>query len=34
VEAWIAKNSREALAWVLFLVGFYLAGGAWNALGG
>jgi hypothetical protein len=34
VEAWIAKNSREALAWVLFLVGLYVAGGAWNALGG
>jgi Sap, sulfolipid-1-addressing protein len=33
VEAWMSRNSRELTAWILFLVGFYLAGSAAAALG-
>lgn len=33
VEQWMTKHSREGLAWVLFLLGLYLAGGALRALG-
>lgn len=33
LEAWLSRNSREALAWVLFLLGLYLTGGAAQALG-
>lgn len=32
-EAWITRNSREAMAWVAFLLGFYLVGDASGALG-
>jgi len=32
VEAWLSRNSRETLAWVLFLLGLYLASGAADAL--
>ncbi|WP_324275021.1 GAP family protein [Blastococcus brunescens] len=28
LEAWLSRNSRETLAWVLFLLGLYVAGGA------
>ena len=33
VDAWMSRNSREMTAWILFLVGFYLAGNAVAALG-
>jgi hypothetical protein len=33
LEAWLSRNSREALAWVLFLLGVYLTGGALQSLG-
>ncbi len=33
LESWLVKNSREALAWVLFLLGLYLTTGAASALG-
>ena len=33
LEAWLSRNSREALAWVLFILGVYLTGGALQALG-
>lgn len=33
LEGWLSRNSREALAWVLFLLGLYLTGGALQALG-
>ncbi|MFT4288817.1 hypothetical protein [Nocardioides sp.] len=33
IEAWLSRNSRETLAWVvLFLLGFYLASGAAEVL--
>jgi cytochrome c biogenesis protein CcdA len=28
LEAWLSRNSGEALAWVLFLLGLYVVGGA------
>jgi hypothetical protein len=31
-EGWLSRNSREAIAWVLFLLGMYLTGGAVGAL--
>jgi hypothetical protein len=31
-ERWLSRNSREAIAWVLFLLGLYLAAGAVQAL--
>ena len=33
LEAWLSRNAREALAWVLFVLGLYLTGGAVQALG-
>ncbi|MDT0200526.1 GAP family protein [Nocardioides sp. AE5] len=33
IEAWLSRNSGEAIAWVLFLVGLYLAAGAAQDLG-
>jgi hypothetical protein len=33
VEAWLSRNSREAIAWVLFILGLYLAAGALTDLG-
>lgn len=33
IERWMTKNSRETIAWVLFIVGLYLTGGAIDALG-
>ncbi|MCK6208991.1 GAP family protein [Georgenia sp. EYE_87] len=33
LEDWLSRNSREALAWVLFFLGLYLTGGAVQALG-
>ncbi|MDP3892451.1 MAG: GAP family protein [Nocardioides sp.] len=32
-EAWMARSSREAIAWVCFLLGLYLAAGAAAELG-
>jgi cytochrome c biogenesis protein CcdA len=31
-EGWLSRNSREAIAWVLFLLGLYLTAGAVDAL--
>jgi hypothetical protein len=31
-EGWLSRNSREAVAWVLFLLGLYLTAGAVDAL--
>lgn len=33
LEALLSRNANEALAWVVFLVGLYIAGDGWNALG-
>lgn len=33
LSEWLERNSREALCWVLFLVGLYLLGGAATELG-
>ena len=33
IERWMSRNPREAVAWVLCLVGLYLVGGAVNGLG-
>ncbi len=32
LESWMVRNSRETTAWILFLLGLYLAGGAAGAL--
>jgi cytochrome c biogenesis protein CcdA len=33
VEAWLSRNSREAIAWVLFILGLYLTANALTDLG-
>lgn len=33
LEASLSRNANEAMAWVVFLVGLYLVGEGWNALG-
>jgi hypothetical protein len=33
LEATLSRNANEAMAWVVFLVGLYLVGEGWNALG-
>jgi hypothetical protein len=34
LEGFLSRNANEAMAWVVFLVGLYLAGGSFQALGG
>jgi hypothetical protein len=34
LEAFLSRNASEAMAWVIFLVGLYMVGDSWNALGG